>query len=105
MAKDAMIRSRSFNSRVDDGSAIPHVYRNSNSSLSRSSRNPSVVDTFCSYKGKRAYYKYIIYIYMYIRITIKGTAVIADMVAFVACYIVSPVLTELRQREELFVIR
>ncbi len=32
-------------------------------------------------------------------------AVMADMVAFVACCVVSPVLAELRQREELFVIR
>ncbi len=33
------------------------------------------------------------------------TAVMADMVAFVACCVVSPVVAELRQREELFVIR
>ncbi len=33
------------------------------------------------------------------------TAEMADMAAFVACCIVSPVLAELRQREELFVIR
>ncbi len=33
------------------------------------------------------------------------TAVMTDMVAFVACCVVSPVVAELRQREELFVIR
>ncbi len=32
-------------------------------------------------------------------------AVMGDMVVFVACCVVSPVLAELRQREELFVIR